>query len=54
MNQQLAITATYHSDTQNNFLIIALNLLHIDHTVRFLFQPSKVSLIPAATTTGKI
>jgi len=34
MNQQLTITATYHSDTQNNFLFVALNLLHINHTVR--------------------
>ena len=46
MNQQLTITATYHPDTQNNFLIVILILLHIDHTVWFL-QPSKVSLTPA-------
>ncbi len=35
MNQQLPITATYHPDTQNNFLIVTLHLLRIDHTVRF-------------------
>ena len=43
MNQQLTITATYHPDTQNNFLIVILILLHIDHTVWFL-QPPTISL----------